>query len=884
VTDNIGRLKAALADRYRIERELGQGGMATVYLAQDIKHDRKVAVKVLRPELAASLGSERFLREIRIAAQLSHPHILPLHDSGEADGFLFYVMPYVDGESLRGRLDRLGELSVPETAKILREVADGLAYAHERGVVHRDIKPDNVLLSGRHALVTDFGVAKAVSEATGRHSLTTAGIALGTPSYMAPEQAAADPHTDHRVDIYAFGVMAYEMLTGRPPFVAPTAQEVLAAHVTKTAESVGALRPSCPPLLVQMVMRCLEKKPADRPQSAEELLPVLEIVATPSGGTTPTSTRPIPAVQKHRWPTGRVAVLLAVAVLATVAVVFLRKDDQPSVVLGRQSRITDAAGLETDPVISPDGRLIAYSAGSYFQSHIFVRQLSGGPAIDLTATLPGRHTRPRWAPGGDELLFVTNDGATRRVSRISTLGGSPKTLVEVQGNDAIASADWSPDGARFAYDIGSTVYVSTAGGAPSPVYQGTDPHSLSWSPDGRFLALVEGRNLLWHGATGFANTAPSSILVIPAAGGTPDTVAPYGFTNLSPTWTTDSRGLFFISDRDGAKDVYLARLNSRGGLSAPPRRLSTGLNAHTLALSANGRTLSFATLAREANVWMLPLRPGEVITDADAVRVTAGNQVIERVMLSHDGRWLLFDSDRRGNADIYRLRLDQPGAEPEQLTSDSANDFAAAFSPDDRTIVFHSLRSGNRDLWLMSSDGTNQRQLTTSLLQEYAASWSPDGRSIAFYEDSASSIWLATISRDANGQWGSPRVLVPRAPGMADWSPDGSALATIYDESVAIVPIHGGPPTRLYELPSGFQASRQLFWSADGRFIYYRLRETDGRLTLVKLPVHGGAPIILVRQRDASRSGPRADWTTDGRRFFFTIPNYEGDISTVEVR
>ena len=884
MTEAFSRLVAVLADRYRIAREVGSGGMATVYLAQDLRHDRQVAVKVLRPELAASLGSERFLREIRIAAQLSHPHILPLHDSGEAEGFLFYVMPYVDGESLRGRLNRVGELSVPEAAKILREVADALAYAHERGVVHRDIKPDNVLLSGRHALVTDFGVAKAVSEATGRHSLTTAGVALGTPSYMAPEQAAADPHTDHRVDIYAFGVMAYEMLTGRPPFVAPTAQEVLAAHVTKTPESVGALRPSCPPTLAQLIMRCLEKKPADRPQSAEELMPILEMVATPSGGTTPTSTRPVAAVKEPRRPIGWLVALLVVGVLAAVAITVFRKDDQPSVVLGRQSRITDAAGLETDPVISPDGRLIAYSAGPYFQSHIFVRQLSGGPAIDLTATLPGRHTRPRWAPGGDELLFVTNDGATRRVSRVSTLGGSPRSLVELQNDEAIASADWSPDGTRVAYDVGNTIYVSTAGGTPSQVYQGTDPHSVSWSPDGRHIALVEGRNLLWHGATGYANTAPSSILVIPADGGTPDTVAPFGSTNLSPAWSPDSRGLFFISDREGAKDVYLARLNSRGGLSAPPQRLSTGLNAHTLALSSDGRTLAFATLAREANVWMLPLRPGEVITDDAAVRVTAGNQVIERLVLSSDSRWLLFDSDRRGNADIYRQRLDQPGAEPEQLTSDSANDYAAAFSPDGRSIVFHSLRSGNRDLWLMSSDGTNQRQLTTSLLQEYAGTWSPDGRSIAFYEDSASSIWLAIISLEANGEWGPARLLVPRAPGLAAWAPDGNTVATIYDGAVAIVPIDGGAPTRLYDLPLGFQSSRQLAWSADGRNIYYRLREPDGRLTLILLPVNGGPPVTLVRQRDVSRAGPRSDWTTNGRQFFFTVHHYEGDISTVEVR
>ncbi len=293
---DFSRLAAALADRYRIERELGQGGMATVYLAHDLKHDRQVAVKVLRPDLAASLGSDRFIREIQVAARLQHPHILPLHDSGEASGFLYYVMPYVDGESLRERLERVGELPVPDTLRILMEVVDALAHAHAHGVVHRDIKPDNVMLSGRHALVTDFGVAKAVSEATGRQQVTTVGVALGTPAYMAPEQAAADPHLDHRVDIYAVGVLGYELLTGKPPFTGRTPQEVLAAHVTQAPEAVDRHRPGLPPALTQVLMKCLAKRPADRWQTAEELLHQLEPLTTPSTGMTPTETRPFPAL------------------------------------------------------------------------------------------------------------------------------------------------------------------------------------------------------------------------------------------------------------------------------------------------------------------------------------------------------------------------------------------------------------------------------------------------------------------------------------------------------------------------------------------------------------------------------------------------------------
>jgi tRNA A-37 threonylcarbamoyl transferase component Bud32/tetratricopeptide (TPR) repeat protein len=325
MADQLEQLKAALAGRYEILRELGAGGMATVYLAHDPRHDRQVALKVLRPDLAASLGPDRFLNEIRIAAKLTHPHILPVHDSGEAGGFLYYVMPYIEGESLRDKIAREGELPVPEAARILRDIVDALALAHANGVVHRDIKPDNVMLAGRHALVVDFGVAKAVSEAAGAQQLTTVGVALGTPHYMAPEQAAADPHVDHRADLYAVGIMGYELLAGRPPFAGTTPQQILASHVTQVPDPVTKWRSSVPPALAQLIMRCLEKKPADRWQRAEELLPVLEALTTPSGGITPTDTQPFAAedvslgslVRKVGW--GRLVRVMAVYLVASLA-------------------------------------------------------------------------------------------------------------------------------------------------------------------------------------------------------------------------------------------------------------------------------------------------------------------------------------------------------------------------------------------------------------------------------------------------------------------------------------------------------------------------------------------------------------------------------------
>ncbi|HSR14869.1 MAG TPA: serine/threonine-protein kinase, partial [Gemmatimonadales bacterium] len=313
MTDPAARLRAALEGRYQIVRELGAGGMATVYLAEDQKHHRPVAIKVLRPELASAIGPERFLREIEIAARLQHPHILPVYDSGEADGLLYYVMPFVEGESLGARLARDGALAVPDAVRILSEVADALGYAHQRGLVHRDIKPDNILLSGQHALVADFGIARAVHDAGGER-LTQTGMALGTPAYMAPEQAAGGG-VDHRADLYALGVLAYQALAGELPFRGHTAQQLVAAHLTEAPDPITKFRPGLPPVLAALVMRCLEKHPADRVQTAVDVQQQLLTAVTPAAGVgamvAEPARRPISTRRVVAWFS-----LAAVAVLA----------------------------------------------------------------------------------------------------------------------------------------------------------------------------------------------------------------------------------------------------------------------------------------------------------------------------------------------------------------------------------------------------------------------------------------------------------------------------------------------------------------------------------------------------------------------------------------
>ena len=893
MNDTLDRLKTALSDRYAIQEEVGAGGMATVYLARDLKHDRDVAVKVLRPELAAALGPERFHREIKIAAQLQHPHILPLLDSGEADGFLYYVMPYVKGVSLREKLMQQGEFPVAEAVKVLRDVVDALAHAHEQGVVHRDIKPDNVMLSGRHALVMDFGVAKAVSEATGRQALTTAGVALGTPAYMAPEQATADPNMDHRVDIYAVGAVGYELLTGRPPFTGTSPQMILSAHVTQAVEPVTKHREHVSPVLNDLILKCLEKHPADRWQTAEELLPQLEALATPSGGITPTATAPITAarpIRRKSTTTTTVAVIAAALVLAGVGagVLLMNRGAEP-ITVGRTTQLTLEPGLELDPAISPDGRMVAYAAGGSGQMRIHLRQVAGGRSINLTEGLAGVHRWPQWSPDGNQILLQA-DGA---IYIVPALGGTPRRLVSRPPENTSSptlvlgaiSAAWSPDGEQVVYAVANAIYIQPVGGGePRKLADDFEPHSFHWSQDGSRIAYVSGNPQFVFGTSLLGNIAPSTLRILPVPGGVPSDVTEAEYLYVSPIWLPGGNQLLYISNEGGTRDIYQVDVGSAGGRAETAVRLTTGLDVMTMSLSADASTLAYAVFRYDANIWSIRIPSRGTISVSEAQPVTAGSQVIEGLGVSADGRWLVYDSNRSGNQDIYRVEL--PDGVPEQLTTDPADDFLPSWSPDGQEIAFYSFRHGSRDLHVMTAEGGSLQRLTDDPAQERYPDWSPDGNQLVFYSDKSGRQEIYVIAReDRSSGWGEPRQLTFDGGQVPRWSPDGRWIAYIGNQTLRVVSPEGGDDRTLAGSEGMNTDSIPVFpeWSPDGQTVYYKAVDSEGTASFWAVPVTGGTPRLLVRFDDPSKRSNRREFTTDGERFYFTIGGRESDIWLMEL-
>lgn len=885
MSDIPPRLAEALRDRYRLERELGHGGMGAVYLAEDLKHHRKVAVKVLRPDLAASLGTDRFLREIEVAARLQHPAILPLHDSGEAAGFLFYVMPFVEGESVRDRLARQGELPVEDAVRILWEVLDALGYAHAKGVIHRDIKPDNIMLSGRHALLLDFGVAKAVNESAGPSFATTTGMALGTPSYMAPEQAVADKEVDHRADLYAVGVVGYELLTGRRPFAGNTAQAIVAAQMTETAPDLRTSRPAVPVPLAAVLMRALERRPADRWQSAGDMLARLEPYLGTSGET-------LAAGAPGTRAGGRTALLAAggVAVLAlALGFLALRAERPAELRFGRRVQLTLDPGLEIEPALSPDGRFVAYGAGTMPSLEIRIRQLDGGTAIAVAEQSPRPQRFPTWSPDGGRIMFASPRG----IEIVSALGGPGRLIVpdRPDPNDTWGStgilmpAGWSPDGKRIGFLRTDTLWSQDLdGGDPRVLAHGGEMHSFAWSPDGRWIACVRGNRQSRQPGFLFGNLGAAAIWLIPAAGGEPVAATDDKWYNASPVWGPDGHSLLFISNRAGGVDLYRVRLRPDGRAEGEPDRLTNGLNAQGITIAGNGRWIAWSDLMESSNIWSLPIPASPPASVRDATPVTTGNQVIESIDVSPDGRWLLFDSDRSGNQDIWRQPL--AGGDPERLTDDDADEFWPQWSPDGREIAFHAFRGVRRHLFLIGADGGEARQITDGPDDERTPQWGADGKTLYYLHNfNGPANEIRAVTRAADGAWSAPRTIFRGSTFPPVASPDGRSIAFAAAGAVTLVRTDGDSARVLVPVRPGSSDPRAAYvgWSDDSRTLYYLAVDPAEQASIWAVSVTGGTPRLMVRFDDPTREWHRFGFLVRGGRFWFTVGDRQSDLWAAEI-
>jgi Tol biopolymer transport system component/serine/threonine protein kinase len=833
------RLEAALADRYDIERQVGQGGMATVFAAWDRQYERRVALKVLRPDIASSIGSDRFRTEARIVGQLSHPHVLPLREAGEADGLLYFSMPLAGEESLRQRLARAGRLSLRDALRITREVGDALAYAHDHGVVHRDVKPANVLLIEGHAVVADFGVASLV-DAAGRALGETSGTLIGSPAFMSPEQVTQSGSVNHRSDQYSLACVLYEMLGGVRPVSGGDTQAILHRKLVTSPPSVRDSRRGVPRSVERALARALSVSPDDRFPSVRDFVealggPLEERAALPY------------FYLRVLWRARRILAASLFVLVAWTAVWWVGRapeNGEPSLSTSSVRQLTFDFGLEIEPAISPDGSTIAFTviqAGG--RSQVFLRRLDADSArmlvLDGTA---GFWHLPRWTADGEGL--VVSGFLGRSSSRLVPREGG-------QGREGPPGTVWDSNGDRFAYVRGrslpgrgpDSVFVGGASGEDEQVVAtGLGLHSAAWSPDGRWIAYTEGN---WEFTAGtFENIAPSRLWLADVEEGRARVVAEGGL-NVSPAWLPGSRDLLFLSDRDGPRDVYHLHLNARGVSDEKAERLTTGLNAHTFTVSRDGTRLYYSRLSGHTNVFALPIPDTGIAQFSDAKAVTSGTQMVENRGGSPDGRWVAYDSNLSGNQDIYLIPVE--GGEPRRLTHDEAHDFAPQFSPDGADITWMSMRHGTRDIFVMKADGTEKTRVTALEGEEYFPRFSPDGLRIVFSATGAQGQELYEVRRaEPGGAWSAPRPLGLRG-NRASWSPDGTVLAFDEARNGGIHLVEDGVERVVLDtLISPLRHFHRPSWSADGSRLYFCASDAEG-WAIFEASVRSGAVRPLVR-------------------------------------
>jgi len=796
-----GQQMEEIGERYRILRTLGAGGMATVYLALDVKHDREVALKVLRPEIAEGLARDRFLREIRIAGRLQHSNIVPLFDSGGSGGRLFYVMPHVQGETLRDRLTRAGSLPIDEVVHILRELASALAYAHGQGVIHRDIKPANILLSDRRALLTDFGIARAAhlafTPAGGfDDSLTQAGISLGTPAYMSPEQVAASPDVDHRADLYALGVLGYEMLTGRPPFVRATPQEVLTAQLNEPPVPVGDLRADTPPGLGALLMRCLEKRAADRWQSANELLAALE------------SKTPVQQGRKRRpRPLGLLASAGVLVVLAlSLATLFRQVGTPPASVAAQHRQLTFDGNVQAG-AISPDGSLLAYVTGGSdtVPPRLLVRELSEGSTITLAQvrSVAGPHGL-QWLPGGSSLLFSGVDSAGRFGGLIfPRLGGVPRP-----SPCGVRFAAASPKGGSLACWLrGQNTPISFVNSLTHDSNSIPSPDSVSfhdagaWNSTGEMFALstfVSG-----------PRQQPEIWIVRPDASEWHRLVTDsVGITGLA--WNSSGDALLYL--RGG--ELRKIGVRSDGTSKGIPEALQTGLWAWSLGVTADGSTLVYKKSQTHSHIWSAT-ELGPPGSDRLAwTALTQGTGFTSEPTISPDGAWVAYREGASGDLVVAPLG----GGAPRRLISNRESATAAAWSPDGNRLAFWAVVGGGMRLRISGSDGTVQRTYEGAIGSGETPRWAVANR-ILYHRPGNRNYHLVDLETGAEA----PLVTNDSVGWMSSALPsgDGRIVAVYWNRKpqpgIWIISLHA--PSQRLLLPG---LAFPIGWSLDGRSIYVK--------------------------------------------------------------
>jgi len=823
------RLSDALADRYTFERELGAGGMATVYLAQDIKHDRKVAVKVLRPELGAVIGAERFLSEIKTTANLQHPHILGLIDSGDADGLLYYVMPFVEGETVRDRISREKQLPVADAVRIATEVAGALDYAHRHGVIHRDIKPENILLHDGSALVADFGIALAVSTAGTR--MTETGMSLGTPHYMSPEQAMGEREISARSDVYALGCVLYEMLTGDPPFTGSTAQAIVARVVTEQPRSLTSQRHTIPSQVEAAVLTALEKLPADRFGTAAEFAAAL-VDPSYASRTTLLSAAAVGS-PKDRARTRRVMAALAgtAIVLAGLAAWGWFRPKPPAPVIRYSMGLPAAQAMRqgipgANLAFSPDGSRLVYVGPGEGGDQLWVRDRDRLDATPLPGTLGA--TSPWFSPDGDRIVFSA--GTTFDLKIVPVTGGPPITL-GTPGSGAGGGVTWGPDGWIYFDAPPGLSRIRADGGTAEPIIlldSAAGEIGHAWP-----AALPNGKGLLFRSRR---NLDPTDF----------DVVA-YDFKKRERHVLT--KGLLGRYVAPG----YLVYLRADGAVLAAPfsqekfeltgpavplfeGAMTKAFGGADLAISASGSLAYVPGLASStggvAELVHVSREGGITPLDPPVSFNPSNNRAIS---LSPDGTRLALDLVGVASPDIWVKQL--PSGPLSRLTFDGTSSTRPTWTSDGQTVLYVAvIDSGQQSVWKKRADGSAAAELVWRLPK----------------------LGIAEATLSANGEWLIYRVNAP-------------------DGGRDIYGIRPGRDTVPTSLLTGRFSEQGAALSPDGKWLAYSSNES-GQFEVFVRPfpnTNSG------RWQISTRGGSAARWARSGRELYFESTN--GDFMAVPI-